>query len=170
MVNNDLTILLEEKKETTSVYVNEGTPTEQLVQTTTGEILDNVFPNPLNAQQVVSIDPSSEIGETVAKAYENGEVVFGVLISDPKSNTRKNIREAGVLVLGQLFRFKLAVGQTGIETNDNISLAATGAVKNEEGKYIALHPVASQNDYEYIEVFRPYDGGVGPTGPTGPSG
>ena len=45
----------------------------------------------------------------------------------------------------------------GIAVNDRIALSSTGAIKSDDGEYIAMHPVASSDDYNYIEVFRPYD-------------
>ena len=45
----------------------------------------------------------------------------------------------------------------GIAVNDKIALTSTGAIKSDDGEYIAMHPVASSEDYKYIEVFRPYD-------------
>lgn len=76
-------------------------------------------------------------------------------------------RKTAILVLGQLFRLKLASGLTNIAVNDKIALISTGAIKSDDGEYIAMHPVASSDDYRYIEVFRPYDiGGTGETGNT----
>ena len=52
---------------------------------------------------------------------------------------------------------KLASGLSNIAVNDRIALSSTGAIKSEDGEYIAMHPVESSDDYNYIEVFRPYD-------------
>ena len=41
--------------------------------------------------------------------------------------------------------------------NEGIALSSTGAIKSNDGEYIAMHPVTSSDDYNYIEVFRPYD-------------
>ena len=38
-----------------------------------------------------------------------------------------------------------------------LSLTSTGAIKSDDGEYIAMHPVESSDSYNYIEVFRPYD-------------
>jgi hypothetical protein len=42
-----------------------------------------------------------------------------------------------------------------------ISLEEAGfelqAIKSDDGEYIAMHPVESSDDYNYVEVFRPYD-------------
>ncbi|MBQ6351446.1 MAG: hypothetical protein IJI42_11010 [Methanobrevibacter sp.] len=67
--------------------------------------------------------------------------------------------------MGHLFRLKLASGLSDIGVNDKIALTSTGAIKSDDGEYIAMHPVTSSDDYNYIEVFRPYD--IGATGESG---
>ena len=54
-------------------------------------------------------------------------------------------------------RLKLAGGLSNINVNDRIALTSTGAIKSNDGEYIAMHPVESSDSYNYIEVFRPYD-------------
>ena len=66
-------------------------------------------------------------------------------------------RKTTILVLGHLFRLKLASRLSNIKVNDRIALSSTGAIKSNDGEYIAMHPVESSDDYKYIEVFRPYD-------------
>ena len=73
-------------------------------------------------------------------------------------------RKTAILVLGHLFRLKFASGISNIAVNNRIALTSTGAIKSDEGEYIAMHPVTSSDDYKYIEVFRPYD--IGTTGST----
>lgn len=51
-----------------------------------------------------------------------------------------------------------------IAVNDKIPLTSIGVIKFDDVEYIAMHPVASSDDYKYIEVFRPYD--IGTTGQT----
>ena len=60
-------------------------------------------------------------------------------------------------MLGHLFRLKLASGLSNINVNDRIALTSTGAIKSDDGEYIAMYPVESSDAYNYIEVFRPYD-------------
>ena len=52
---------------------------------------------------------------------------------------------------------KKYTGLSNINVKDRIALTSTGAIKSDDGEYIAMHPVASSDDYNYIEVFRPYD-------------
>lgn len=66
-------------------------------------------------------------------------------------------RKTAILVLGHLFRLKLASGLSNINVNDRIALTSTGAIKSDDGEYIAMYPVESSDAYNYIEVFRPYD-------------
>ncbi|ATZ60072.1 hypothetical protein BK798_06390 [Methanobrevibacter smithii] len=73
-------------------------------------------------------------------------------------------RKTAILVLGHLFRLKLASGISNIAVNNRVALTSTGVIKSDEGEYIAMHPVTSSDDYKYIEVFRPYD--IGTTGST----
>ena len=68
-------------------------------------------------------------------------------------------RKTAILVFGHLFRLKLASGLSNINVNDRIALTSTGAIKFDDGEYIAMHPVESSDSYNYIEVFRPYDWG-----------
>ena len=89
---------------------------------------------------------------------------MGIAVNDPITMTGGK-RKTAILVLGHLFRLKLASGLTNIAVNDKIALTSTGAIKSDDGEYIAMHPVASSDDYRYIEVFRPYD--IGVTGETG---
>jgi hypothetical protein len=69
-------------------------------------------------------------------------------------------RKTAILVLGHLFRLKLASGISNIAVNNRVALTSTGVIKSDEG----MHPVTSSDDYKYIEVFRPYD--IGTTGST----
>ena len=66
-------------------------------------------------------------------------------------------RKTAILVLGHLFGLKLAGGLSNIKVNDKIVITSTGAIKSADGEYIAMHPVESSDNYNYIEVFRPYD-------------
>lgn len=85
-----------------------------------------------------------------------GEIILGIAVNDPITMTGGK-RKTAILVLGHLFRLKLASGLSNINVKDRIALTSTGAIKSDDGEYIAMHPVASSDDYNYIEVFRPYD-------------
>lgn len=71
------------------------------------------------------------------------------------------------MVLSHLFRLKLASGLSNIAVNDRIALTSTGAIKADDGEYIAMHPVEDSDSYNYIEVFRPYDITAVESGETG---
>ena len=143
----DAIVLLEERKEVTTFLLDEGTITATTVTTPTGET------------------PNSDIGKPTVKKYTaaEGEIILGIAVNDPVTMTGGK-RKTAILVLGHLFRLKLASGLSNIAVNDKIALSSTGAIKSEDGEYIAMHPVASSDDYKYIEVFRPYD--IGTTGQT----
>ena len=83
-------------------------------------------------------------------------------------------RKASVLVLGQLYRLKLASGITDISPADKIKLGENGAVKDSSGEYLALHPVEDSDEYHYVNCFKLASGGTkgekGDTGDTGPAG
>lgn len=92
-----------------------------------------------------------------------GEIILGIAVNDSVTMAGGKIKTA-ILVLGHLFRLKLANGLSNIAVNDKIALTSTGIIKFDDGEYIAMHPVASSDDYKYIEVFGPYD--IGTTGQT----
>ena len=75
-----------------------------------------------------------------------------------------------MLVLGQLYRLKLASGVTDIAPADKIKLGENGAVKDFSGEYLALHPVEDSDDYNYINCFKLASGGAGETGEKGDTG
>jgi len=154
----DTVVLLEEKKETTTFFLDEGKGKEQRVVTATGETLATVYPEPINVDETVSISPKSDIGIPIAKKYENGEIILGIAINEPINNSTMKMRETGILILGQLFRLKLAKGQNNIATLDRLAIGEDGAIKdNSDGDFVALHPVEDQTEYQFIDVLRPFN-------------
>ena len=153
---SDTIVLLEDKKETTTFLLDEGTGTETRVVTGTGEQLATVYSDPIGVDDVVSISDKSEIGAHAVKKYEDGDIILGIAINEPLNNSNRGMRETGVLVLGQLFRLKLAEGQTNISVKDRISLSENGAIADTSGLYVALHAVEDQADYEYLDVVKPF--------------
>ena len=155
----DSIILLEERKEVTTFLLDEGTITATTVTTPTGETPGYEYSGTkIKVDDVVTLSKNSDIGKPTVKKYtdEENEVILGVAVNDPVTMTGGR-RKTSVLVLGHLFRLKLASGLSNIKVNDRIALSSTGAIKSDNGEYIAMHPVASSDDYKYIEVFRPYD-------------
>lgn len=154
----DSTILLEERKEITTFLLDEGEISETTVTTPTGEVPGyNYAGNKISTEDVVTLSENSDIGKpTVKKFTDDDEIILGVVVNDPVTMSNGK-RKSTVLVLGHLFRFQLASGLSNIAVNDRIMLTSTGAIKSDDGEYIAMHPVVSSDSYKYIEVFRPYD-------------
>ena len=163
----DSIILLEERKEVTTFLLDEGTITETTVTTPTGETPGYEYSgNKVKVDDAVTLSANSDIAKPTVKKFTGAadEIILGIAVNDPVTMSGGR-RKTSILVLGHLFRFKLASGLSNIVVNDKIALTSTGAIKSDDGEYIAMHPVASSDDYNYIEVFRPYD--VGATGETG---
>ena len=112
----------------------------------------------VKVDDAVTLSENSNIGKPTVKKYtdESSEIILGIAVNDPVTMTGGR-RKTAILVLGHLFRLKLASGLSNINVNDRIALTSTGAIKSDDGEYIAMHPVESSDSYNYIEVFRPYD-------------
>lgn len=162
----DSIILLEERKEVTTFLLDGGTITANTVTTPTGETPGYEYAgNKIKVDDAVTLSANSDIGKPTVKKYTaaDGEIILGIAVNNPITMTGGK-RKTALLVLGHLFRLKLASGLSNIVVNDRIALTSTGAIKSDDDEYIAMHPVASSDDYKYIEVFRPYD--IGNTGET----
>nr|DAQ56318.1 MAG TPA: hypothetical protein [Caudoviricetes sp.] len=162
----DSIILLEERKEVTTFLLDGGTITANTVTTPTGETPGYEYAgNKIKVDDAVTLSANSDIGKPTVKKYTaaDGEIILGIAVNNPITMTGGK-RKTALLVLGHLFRLKLASGLSNIAVNDRIALTSTGAIKSDDDEYIAMHPVASSDDYKYIEVFRPYD--IGNTGET----
>lgn len=162
----DSIILLEERKEVTTFLLDGGTITANTVTTPTGETPGYEYAgNKIKVDDAVTLSANSDIGKPTVKKYTaaDGEIILGIAVNNPITMTGGK-RKTALLVLGHLFRLKLASGLSNIAVNDRIALTSTGAIKSDNDEYIAMHPVASSDDYKYIEVFRPYD--IGNTGET----
>ncbi len=161
----DSIILLEERKEVTTFLLDGGTITATTVTTPTGETPGYEYAgNKIKVDDAVTLSANSDIGKPTVKKYTaaDGEIILGIAVNNPITMTGGK-RKTAILVLGHLFRLKLPSGLSNITVND-IALTSTGAIKSDDDEYIAMHPVASSDDYKYIEVFRPYD--IGTTGET----
>lgn len=155
----DSIILLEERKEVTTFLLDEGTITETTVTTPTGETPGYEYSGvKVKVDDAVALSENSNIGKPTVKKYtdESSEIILGIAVNDPVTMTGGR-RKTAILVLGHLFRLKLASGLSNINVNDRIALTSTGAIKSDDGEYIVMHPVESSDSYNYIEVFRPYD-------------
>ena len=171
----DQIVLLEASKEVTTFLLDDGDVSSKEVITTTGQNIGYEYTNKLYPEDTVTISDKSEIGKEMVKKYVAGsdETPIGIIVNDPVVMTNGQ-RKASVLVLGQLYRLKLASGVTDISPADKIKLGENGAVKDSSGEFLALHPVEDSDEYNYINCFKLAgaggSGSKGDTGDTGPAG
>ena len=174
----DQIVLLEASKEVTTFLLDDGDVSSKEVITTTGQNLGYEYTNKLYPEDTVTISDKSEIGKEMVKKYvaDSDETPIGIIVNDPVVMTNGQ-RKASVLVLGQLYRLKLASGVTDISPADKIKLGENGAVKDSSGEFLALHPVEDSDEYNYVNCFKLASAGgsgqkgdTGDTGPAGPKG
>ena len=172
---SDQIILLEGRKEVSTFLLDDGDVTSKDVVTETGQNIGYEYTSKLYPEDTVTISDKSEIGKERVKKYtgDDGEIPIGIVVNDPTVMDNGQ-RKASVLVLGQLYRLKLASGITDISPADKIKLDQNGAVKDSSGEYLALHPVENSDEYNYVNCFKLASGGAsgekGDTGDTGPAG
>ena len=157
---SDKTVLLEDQKEITTFLLDEGDITETV----------NVLPNgnmrgydysgqKIHAEDVVTLSSKSEIGKIHVRRYcEDNEdcLIFGIAVNNPLTMTGGK-RKTAILILGHIFRLKLASGIKNVNVKDRIALTPNGAVVNEDGTFFAMHPVEDSDEYHFVEVFLPYN-------------
>ena len=172
---SDQIVLLEGRKEVTTFLLDDGDVTSKDVVTETGQNIGYEYTSKVYPEDTVTISNKSEIGKEMVKKYtgDNNEIPMGIIVNDPTVMDNGQ-RKASVLVLGQLYRLKLASGITDISPADKIKLGEDGAVKDSSGEYLALHPVEDSDEYNYVNCFKLASGGAGgekgDTGDTGPAG
>ncbi|WP_405309031.1 hypothetical protein [Methanobrevibacter sp.] len=167
----DQIVLLEQRKEVTTFLLDDGDVTSKDVVTETGQSIGYDYTNKLYPEDAVTISDKSEIGKEMVKKYTGGndEIPIGIVVNDPTVMDNGQ-RKASVLVLGQLYRLKLASGVTDISPADKIKLGENGAVKDSSGEYLALHPVEDSDEYKYVNCFKLASGSAGETGAKGDTG
>ena len=167
----DQIVLLEQRKEVTTFLLDDGDVTSKDVVTETGQSIGYDYTNKLYPEDTVTISDKSEIGKEMVKKYAGGndEIPIGIVVNDPTVMDNGQ-RKASVLVLGQLYRLKLASDVTNISPADKIKLGENGAVKDSSGEYLALHPVEDSDDYNYVNCFKLASGSAGETGEKGDTG
>ena len=167
----DQIVLWEQRKEVTTFLLDDGDVTSKDVVTETGQSIGYDYTNKLYPEDAVTISDKSEIGKEMVKKYTGGndEIPIGIVINDPIVMDNGQ-RKASVLVLGQLYRLKLASGVTDISPADKIKLGENGAVKDSSGEYLALHPMEDSDEYNYINCFKLASGSAGETGEKGDTG
>lgn len=174
-------VLLEGRKEVTTFLLDDGDVTSKEVITETGTDIGYEYTEKLYPEDTVTISSKSEIGKEMVKKYtgENNEIPIGIIVNDPLVMDNGQ-RKASVLVLGQLYRLKLASNVNDIAPADKIKLTEDGAIKDSSGEFLALHPVTDSDEYHYVNCFKLSSAGgsggggekgdTGDTGPAGPKG
>ena len=181
MLMSNQIVLLEARKEVTTFLLDDGDITSKEVVTETGQDIGYEYTAKLYPEDTVAISPNSQIGKEMVKKYtsDNDEVPIGIIVNDPVVMDNGH-RKASVLVLGQLYRLKLASNVSDIAPADKIKLSDAGAIKSDEGEFLALHPVIDSDEYNYVNCFKIASSGstgetgakgdTGDTGPAGPKG
>lgn len=167
----DTIVLLEEKKEITTFLLDEGSKTLlDNVVTATGTTLGYEYSNKCMVDDILCVSEKSQIGKETLKKYSGDptEIPVGVLVNEPVVMTGGD-RKGSVLLLGGLYRLKLAPNQI-IKTRDRIKLSPDGAIVDTSGEFLAFHPVANSDEYSYINCFQLSAGGKGEKGDTGDTG
>ena len=181
MLMSNQIVLLEGRKEVTTFLLDDGDVTSKEVITETGTDIGYEYTDKLYPEDTVAISSKSEIGKEMVKKYtgENNEIPIGIIVNDPMVMDNGQ-RKASVLVLGQLYRLKLASNVNDIAPADKIKLTEDGAIKDSSGEFLALHPVTDSDEYNYVNCFKLAGAGgsgqpgekgdTGDTGPAGPKG
>ena len=167
----DTIVLLEERKEITTFILDDGTKTlVDNVVTPTGNSLGFEYSDKCNVDDILCISDKSAIGRESLRKYtgDDTEVPVGVLVNEPVLMTGGD-RKGSVLLLGGLYRLKLASNQI-VKARDRIKLSPTGAIVDNSGEFIAFHPVEDSDEYNYINCFQVGNGGKGEKGDTGDTG
>ena len=169
---SDTIVLLEEKKEITTFILDDGVKTlVDNVVTTTGTGLGYEYSNKCMVDDILCISDKSAIGKESLKKYsgDDTEVPVGVLVNEPVVMTAGE-RKGSVLLLGGLYRLKLASGIVNVKAGDRIKLSPNGAIVDNAGEFLAFHPVANSDEYKYVNCFQVSLGGKGEKGDTGDTG
>ena len=178
MLMSNQIVLLEARKEVTTFLLDDGDITSKEVVTETGQNIGYEYTDKLYPEDTVAISPNSQIGKEMVKKYtgDNDEVPIGIIVNDPVVMDNGQ-RKASVLVLGQLYRLKLASNVSDIAPADKIKLSDAGAIKDSSGDFVALHPVTDSDEYNYVNCYKLASTGAtgetgtkGDTGDTGPAG
>ena len=162
-------VLLEEQKEITTFLLDDGVKTlVDNVITSVGSNLGFEYSNKCMVDDILCISEKSTIGSECLKKFTGIEVPVGILVNEPVVMTNGD-RKGRVLLLGGLYRLKLSSSQT-VKPGDRIKLTSAGAIVDNEGQFIAFHPVNDSDEYEYVNCFQISLGGKGEKGDTGDTG
>ena len=167
---SDTIVLLEERKEITTFLLDDGVKTlVDNVITTSGSSLGYEYSNKCVVDDILCISDKSTIGKESLRKYTGTEVPVGVLVNEPVVMTNGE-RKGSVLLLGGLYRLKLASDIVNVKAGDRIKLSPTGAIVDNAGEFLAFHPVRDSNEYNYVNCFQVSLGGKGEKGDTGDTG
>ena len=166
----DTIVLLEERKEITTFLLDDGVKTlVDNVITTSGSSLGYEYSNKCVVDDILCISDKSAIGKESLRKYTGTEVPVGVLVNEPVVMTNGE-RKGSVLLLGGLYRLKLASDLVNVKAGDRIKLTPNGAIVDNDGEFLAFHPVRDSNEYNYVNCFQVSLGGKGEKGDTGDTG
>ena len=168
----DTIVLLEEKKEITTFILDDGVKTlVDNVVTPTGTSIGYEYSNKCMVDDILCISDKSAIGMERLRKYtgDDTEIPVGVLVNEPVVMTAGE-RKGSVLLLGGLYRLKLASGIVNVKAGDRIKLTQNGAIVDNAGEFLAFHPVANSDEYKYVNCFQVSLGGKGEKGDTGDTG
>ena len=167
---SDTIVLLEERKEITTFLLDDGVKTlVDNVITTSGSSLGYEYSNKCVVDDILCISDKSAIGKESLRKYTGTEVPVGVLVNEPVVMTNGE-RKGSVLLLGGLYRLKLASDLVNVKAGDRIKLTPAGAIVDNDGEFLAFHPVRDSNEYNYVNCFQVSLGGKGEKGDTGDTG
>ncbi len=167
---SDTIVLLEERKEITTFLLDDGVKTlVDNVITTSGSSLGYEYSNKCVVDDILCISDKSAIGKESLRKYTGTEVPVGVLVNEPVVMTNGE-RKGSVLLLGGLYRLKLASDIVNVKAGDRIKLTPNGAIADNAGEFLAFHPVRDSNEYNYVNCFQVSLGGKGEKGDTGDTG
>ncbi len=167
---SDTIVLLEERKEITTFLLDDGVKTlVDNVITTSGSSLGYEYSNKCVVDDILCISDKSAIGKESLRKYTGTEVPVGVLVNEPVVMTNGE-RKGSVLLLGGLYRLKLASDLVNVKAGDRIKLTPAGAIVDNAGEFLAFHPVRDSNEYNYVNCFQVSLGGKGEKGDTGDTG
>ena len=167
---SDTIVLLEERKEITTFLLDDGVKTlVDNVITTSGSSLGYEYSNKCVVDDILCISDKSAIGKESLRKYTGTEVPVGVLVNEPVVMSNGE-RKGSVLLLGGLYRLKLASDIVNVKAGDRIKLTPAGAIVDNAGEFLAFHPVRDSNEYNYVNCFQVSLGGKGEKGDTGDTG
>ena len=167
---SDTIVLLEERKEITTFLLDDGVKTlVDNVITTSGSSLGYEYSNKCVVDDILCISDKSAIGKESLRKYTGTEVPVGVLVNEPVVMSNGG-RKGSVLLLGGLYRLKLASDIVNVKAGDRIKLTPNGAIVDNAGEFLAFHPVRDSNEYNYVNCFQVSLGGKGEKGDTGDTG